>query len=245
METKVVKRKKLNIARTLVFILIIYIIVCAGIFIYKEPIRHIEIVGNNLLSDAEIIRTASLKDYPPFVSVNRKKIEKKIKKNPLILNAQVSFSWNFTIKIKITDNSPLFIQKLADKVILSDGSSYENDNSFIGLPLLLNEAPEKIIKNLAKSLKDVDKGILYMISEIEYAPSYNEDNNPIDEERFLLTMTDNNFIYITAKKAKLLNKYLDIAASTFNSGRGTLYLDSPNDNYIFSPAKEKGDEPNA
>ena len=39
------------------------------IYIYKEPIRHIEISGNSLVSDADIIRLADLIDYPPYISV--------------------------------------------------------------------------------------------------------------------------------------------------------------------------------
>ena len=52
--TKKIKKKRLNVARTLVFILVIYIIICFGIFIYNEPVCHYEISGNKYLSDVEI-----------------------------------------------------------------------------------------------------------------------------------------------------------------------------------------------
>ena len=52
---KKVKKKRLNIARTLVFILFIYIIVCVGLYIYEEPVSHYEISGTEVLTDIEII----------------------------------------------------------------------------------------------------------------------------------------------------------------------------------------------
>ncbi len=233
METKIVKRKRLNIARTLVFILFIYIIVCLGIYIYKEPIRHIEISGNSLVSDADIIRLADLIDYPPYISVSPSKVATKIEMNPLIADAQVKFSWDFTIKIEITENDPLFIVKSDNTICLADGERIENDGSIVGIPMLLNDTPDSIMTEFSKSLAAVDKGILYLISEIEYAPSYNDQNQPIDEYRFLLTMTDNNMIYITVSKIELLNKYLDIVSSSQVTGTGTLYLDSDSEGYVF------------
>jgi len=89
MKTKKVKKKKLNIARTLVVILFIYIIICLGLYIYKAPIVHYEITGNNLVSDAEILRSLNLIDYPSYVSINTKKSARKLEKNPLIKTAKV------------------------------------------------------------------------------------------------------------------------------------------------------------
>ena len=49
--TKKNKKKRLNIKRTLFFLLLIYIICYSIYFILNQPIKHIEITGNNLLSD--------------------------------------------------------------------------------------------------------------------------------------------------------------------------------------------------
>ena len=67
---KKVKKKRLNVARTLVFILFIYLVVCLGLYVYNEPVRHYEISGITNISDAYVLRKAELVDYPPFVSLN-------------------------------------------------------------------------------------------------------------------------------------------------------------------------------
>lgn len=230
---KVVKRR-LNIARTLVLVLFIYIIVCLGLSIYKEPVKHFKISGNSYLSDIDIIRYLSLEDYPSFVSINLKNLKKKLEDNSYVNKATIKYNWNYSLSIEIEENKPIFYVKLEDKVCLSDGTLIDaQDNNIIGIPTLLNTTPTLIMETLAKNLSDIDDGILYMINDIEYSPSYNASNQIIDEYRFLLSMNDKNMVYINAKHLSSLNKYLDIIATNKITSNGTLYLDGNEDNYFF------------
>ena len=242
METKKVKKKRFNVARTLVFILLIYIVVCFGIYLYKEPVKHYEITGNEILTDIELIRDLKLEKYPSFVSINTKKLEHKLESNKLIKNAKVSYGWNFKLKIEIEENSPMFLAKDLNKVVLADGTFIDFESRFIGIPTLLNSTPEVIMSELASSLNKVDYGIRYIISEIEYQPSYSSDGKIIDENRFLLSMSDRNLVYITAKKADSLNEYLDIIATEQITKAGTLFLDSNEGRYTFKFHEETTEE---
>lgn len=230
MKTKKVKKKRLNIARALVLILIIYIIVCLGLYIYNEPIAHYEISGNSLVSDAEILRTLNLVDYPSYVSLNTKKAEKTLKKNPLIKDAKVSYGLHFYINIEIEENRPMFYIKPLNKICLEDGTLIDYSEEYINLPTLLNQPTEEILKLLASGLSEVDEGVLYTISEIEYKPSYSSDNKVIDANRFLLSMKDKNLVYITAKNAKVLNLYLEIIATKQLTFSATFFLDGDDTN---------------
>lgn len=230
MKTKKVKKKKLNIARTLVVILFIYIVVCLGIYIYKAPISHFEISGNSYISDAEILRSLNLIEYPSYVSLSTKKAERTLKKNPLIKEANVSYGWNFYIHIDIEENKPMFVVKPLNKICLADGTLIDYSDEYVNLPTLLNQPTEDILKLLAKGLSEVDEGVLYTISEIEYRPSYSKDNKVIDANRFLLSMKDKNLVYITAKNAKVLNLYLDIIATKQLTFSATFFLDSDDTN---------------
>ena len=223
-EVKKVKRLRLNVGRTLLFFLFIYLIVSFCIYLYKEPVKHYEITGNDYLKDSDILRKANLVDYPPFVSVIPGEIEKNLESYPFIKEAKVSYNWNFQIDIKIVENTPMFIAKSINKVVLSDGSLVSNDNSFIGMPTLLNDTTEEARKELATNLKKVDKGILFMISEIEYTPTYSSTGVIIDDKRFLLSMDNKVLIYITANKASRLNDYLDILENINETTGGTLNL---------------------
>lgn len=238
-KTKKVKKKRFNIARTLVFILLIYIIICLGIYLYNEPIKHYEFIGNDTITDIELIRDLKLENYPSLVSINTKKLERKLENNIYIKSAKVRYGWNFKLRIEIEENLPMFIAKDLNKMVLADGSIVDIDSRFIGIPILLNSTPEEIMKNLASSLEVVDYGIRYIISEIEYQPSYNSDGKVIDDKRFLLSMNDKNLVYITAKNATSLNKYLDIIATEQVTAAGTLFLDSDEDRYTFKFHKEE------
>lgn len=225
MKTKVVKKKRLNIGRLLVLVLFIYIIVCMAIYIYKEPVRHYEIIGNDIVKDIDILRSLGLDSYPSFVSINTKKLSNTLKSNAFIKEAKVSYGWNFTIKIEVEENQPMFIVKESDEICLSDGTLIPNNKTFVGLPTLLNNTPTENMKLLAANLSKVDKGILNMINDIEYQPSYNSQNKVIDHNRFLLSMNDKNMVYITAKNAKALDSYLEIIATNKITTSGTFYMD--------------------
>ena len=68
-------------------------------------------------------------------------------------------------------------------------------------------------------MSSLDYDTIKRISEIKYDP------NEVDEERFLLTMSDGNYVYLTLEKFEVINNYVDII-KTFNNKKGILYLDS-------------------
>lgn len=227
------KVRKLNIARILVLILIFYIIVCACVYIYKQPVRHYEIKGNQILTDMEVIEYLNLENYPSYISINPGKLSKKLEQNKLVSKAKVKYGFNFKIIIEITENTPVMFIKLENKICLASGEKIEPSDNIIGIPTLLNSTPTNILEDLASNLANVDEGILSSISEIEYKPSYNKDNKVIDENRFLLSMNDNNLVYITSYKAEKLNDYLDIIATRRITTNGILYLDGDGPGNLF------------
>ena len=102
------------------------------------------------------------------------------------------------------------------KTVLIDKS--QTDDNF-PVPTVINYVPDKIYALLLDKLSNVDYNIIKRISEIKYDP------NDVDDERFLFTMNDGNYIYVTLEKLDKVNKYLDIIKS-FNNKKGILYLDS-------------------
>ncbi len=239
---KKVKKKRLNIARTLVLVLFIYIVVCVGIYLYQEPVRHYEIKGNDRLSDMDIIRYLALEDYPSFVSINSKSLKERLEDNVFIKKAKVKYGWNFSLIIDIEENNPIFVYKIENKICLSDGTLIDyNANDAVGIPILLNTTPVEQMQTLAKNLSALDAGILYMINDIEYKPSYNSSNQIIDDYRFLLSMNDKNMVYVNAKKMKSMNKYLEVIATNKITSSGTFFLDGTEDRYPFIL---RSDDPN-
>ena len=76
--------------------------------------------------------------------------------------------------------------------------------------------------NDTNNTKDkIDEDIMPIISEIKY------DKNDVDDERFLFSMNDGNYVYITLSKMRKINNYGKIVES-IKDQKGILYLDYGN-----------------
>ena len=184
--------------------------------ILKTNITNIYISGNSYLSDQEIIDIAGLKDYPNSLNNMSYKIQKRLIKNDYIISAKVVKKGLKKVYIEIKENYPLFYYLPENKTVLYDGTKINNK---LSVPTIINKIPNTIYDKLLKKLQEVDKDILYRMSEIVYKP------NDVDDERFFVLMNDGNYVYLTIYKFLKINKYVDII-KTFENQKGILYLDS-------------------
>ena len=214
---EVVVKRKYKFVKFLVVILILYIILFLGYKLFTAKIKNIFILNNNYLTDQEVIDESGLRNYPSFLLTTKYKIKKNLLKNSLIKEAKIKKKLWGIIYIEISEYEPLFIYQ--DKVILDNGTKIDN-NDYI-LPILINDVNEEILTKFINKYKDIDKEIKMQISEIEYLP------NDIDKERFLFTMNDGNYVYITIYKTLAINEYNKILPN-LEGKKGILYLDSGN-----------------
>lgn len=214
---EVVVKRKFKFVKFLVVILILYIILFLGYKLFTSKIKNIFILNNNYLTDQEVIDESGLRNYPSFLLTTKYKIKKNLLKNSLIKEAKIKKKLWGIIYIEISEYEPLFIYQ--DKVILDNGTKIDN-NDYI-LPILINDVNEEILTKFINKYKDIDKEIKMQISEIEYLP------NDIDKERFLFTMNDGNYVYITIYKTLAINEYNKILPN-LEGKKGILYLDSGN-----------------
>ena len=231
------KKKKLNIKRTLAFLLFIYIF-CYGVYyLVNQPIKHIEINGNNLVLDSEILRVSKLKDYPSIFKCSSKTLEKRIKSIKLVDEVDVKKWFGHVVKIEIIENKVLFYYQ--DKIVLSNGNFIKNDlDNIYGIPTFVNDIKTDILNKFIEGFSKLEDNIIYEMNEIEYYPLTNESNKVIDEDRFKITMNDGNTIITNSKSVNVLNKYNDIYAS-LGGKLGTINLDTNEiNNLIFIPYGE-------
>lgn len=210
------KKKRIRIKKIIVFMLFTFSII---IFLYKlftTNISNIYIKGNVLLTDQEIIDIAGLTNYPNSIKNNFYVIEKKLNKNKYILSSYV-YKKGFLSKvyIDIKENYPLYYDSLNEVTILYNGTT--TTDTFV-VPTLLNQIPDTIYDKFINSIKNINKSILYKISEIKYDPT------DVDQKRFLLFMNDGNYVYINLNTFNLINKYYDMMDSF--DDKGILNLDS-------------------
>ena len=226
METKV--KRKINFKGLLIIILILYLIGSIIYYLFTIPLKNITIEGNNYVTDQEIITSSGLSTYPNVFRISSLKIAKDLKQNPLISNVFIHKNYLGKITISITENEPLFYNDLTHKTVLADGK--EIDNTFLGIPTLINYTPTDIYSDLITGLNKIDRNILLKISELEYSPDKNGEI-VFDLNRFILKMNDGNIVYINTPNIKKLNNYDAIYEEV--GSKGILYLDSASDNYIY------------
>lgn len=226
---KVAKRRKIK-KKAIIFSLLFIIVAALFIYyIYNIKITNIYIVGNEYLSDYEIIKKAKLESYPNSLQNSSKLIKERLEKSDFILNVDVKKKSLFQeVYIYIDENIPVFYYQTINKVVLKDGKKIDGKYN---VPTLTNEVDDKIYKKLIDKMCEIDSNVFLRISEIKYDP------NDIDTERFYLTMDDGNYVYLTLNKFNKINSYLEIV-KTFNDSKGILYLDSGEYFEIFNRANE-------
>lgn len=214
------KKRKLKLGRIFALFLIIILIIVAIKLFLKIPIKNFYIKGNVNLKDQEIIELSKLEDYPSMFKYTSKQIEKNIEKNVYVKNATVKKKKLKEIHIEIEENTVLFYNSNIKKTVLLNKKEVEKE---LRGPILINYVPDKVYKKLIEQMTLVNNDIVKRISEIKYDPSN------VDEERFLLTMNDGNYVYITLEKLENINNYTKISLEIINKfGKkdGTLNLDA-------------------
>lgn len=209
------KKVKIRYGRIILVLLILFLIIYSIFTYIKIPVKNIFISGNSNMKDQEIIDIAGISNYPSILSFTTYNLEKKLEKNILIKEATVKKQFR-KITIEIEENYPLFYNSNTKKTIMYDFRETEKD---MNAPILINSLTDEVYKLFKEKMKLVKESVIDRISEIKYDP------NTVDEERFLFTMNDGNYVYITLEKIENINSYVDII-KTFENKKGILYLDS-------------------
>lgn len=221
MEKNVTKKIRIRLLPLFVFLLVILCILLVGKIMIDLPIHNIIVVGNHYLTDQEIIETAGIEEYPSFIRSYFSPLKENLEKNLWIKKASIKRKFFGVIEIQIEEKEPLF-EKVENKVIvLSDGTEIPSTSLESPVLGLLNYVPNTKYDTFIKQMGKIDPSIRYLISEITYLP------NEQDKDRFLLYMSDGNYVYLTLTKFQNINYYEQVLEQL--AGRkGILYLDSGN-----------------
>lgn len=216
MVVKSKKKVRIKYKNVLLLLLITIILILSISKIIDIRIRNVFIVGNNLLSDEEILQIAEIGDYPSNIKNSSRVIKSKLQENIYVKNVKVKKKNFNQVYIYIEENKPLFFNASINKIVLSN--LVEVSDNFV-VPTLINYVPDTIYKDFVEKMSLIDDSVLRRMSEIKYDP------NDVDEERFLVYMNDGNYVYLTLKSFTDINEYINIVKN-FNSKKGILYLDS-------------------
>ncbi len=212
------KKRKIRYDRILIFLVIVIFIVISFTFLFNLKISNIYILNNSFLTDQEIIEMAGISDYPETLKNLSVQIEDRLKNNIYIKDVKVYKKGLTKVYIDVVENRPLFYYESSKKTILTDGR--ETDEKFV-VPTVINYITDNYYDAFINEMANLDENILKRISEIQFSP------NDVDDNRFLLTMTDGNYVYVNISTFNKLNKYISIIAELPNKN-GILYLDYGN-----------------
>ena len=219
MEKKIRKKRKLKYKKILFLIVLIFFFSVLIFTIFHIRIQNIYVLGTKYLDDETILSYGNLKEYPTVVSTIFT-IKGELEKDPRIQEVQVQLKNFNQLYITVQEKKILFYNTTTQKLILEGGQEIEETYES---PTLLNYVPDTIYKKFVKKMGKIEPEIIDKISEIKYEP------NAQDEERFLLSMTDGNYVYITLSTFDTLNQYFNIMLEMkkkFENKKGILYLDS-------------------
>ena len=214
------RKRKLKLSRVFLTLFFLFLVVFIVISLTKIKVNGFSISGNTYYTDNEILDMTGLSKYHSFLLTNSYNVSSKVKDNKLIKRITIKKTLYGRFNVTVTENKILFYDSVNNKSVTADGSlvSYYYEYS----PVLVNEVNNKKVYNkLIEKMIKVNDDIFNNISEIKYEP------NDIDKERFLLSMNDGNYVYVTMSKFSSINKYLDIV-KTLDSKNGILYLDYGN-----------------
>lgn len=223
MKKKNKKRLKIRIDRILIFLFCVGFLILVINMIFNIKIKNIYVSGNYYLKEQEIIEAALISDYPSSLKNSSKTIKKRLLENNLINNANVYKKGISKVVIEIEENRPLFYYENIKKTVLINGV---DDNTYV-VPTVINYITDKYYDSFILEMSKLDINILTRISEIQFYP------NDVDDNRFLITMNDGNYVYVNIETFNKLNKYLTILENLPNK-KGILYLDYGNNFEIIS-----------
>ncbi len=216
---KPVQKKKVKIRyRRVLVALVIFMIFGFSLFLVcNAPITNLYVYGNTYYKDQTILELAGLANYPANITVMPSLIEKNLEKEELIKEAKVK-KWGRSVSITITENVPLFYYNSMNRTVLLDGTESTIQYS---APILINYVPDTQYESFLKAMQEVDLDVLERISEIKYDP------DEVDDGRFLLSMRDGNYVYLTLSRFDAINSYINIIRE-FPGQKGILYLNAGN-----------------
>ncbi len=229
MEKHVTKKIRIRLLPVFVFLLVILCILLTGKVVMDAPIRNIVVTGNHYLTDQEIIEMAKLENYPSFIRSFFSPLKENIEKNAWVKKASIKRTSFGVVEIKVVEKEPLFEKVESKVIVLSDGTEIPSTSLETPVLGLLNYVPNTKYNTFVKQMGKINTSIRYLISEITYLP------NEQDKDRFLLYMSDGNYVYLTLTKFQSINYYEQVLEQLAGK-KGILYLDSGNHFQIMENA---------
>lgn len=218
------RKKKAN--RRLLFYLSIFFVLIAIIVYLQSPlsqIRHVDIKGNQVLADDEIVAKSGLSKGENIWMLNDTKAKEKVESHPLIKEATVKRKLPQSVEVKVDEyqivgyieNDGAYYPLLEDGELLTEPIENKGDE-----PLLHDFKQNDYLKRLAGEIEDVPEDIFNLISEITW--------NPTEKNKYkiILYMNDGFVVKTTIRNfASKMESYPAVIAQLDDGKKGIIHME--------------------
>src|SRR5699024_2813027 len=173
---KEARKKKAN--RRLVFYLSIFFLLISIIVYLQSPlsqVKHIEVNGNKVLTDKEVIQKSGLALDANIWVVQKQGMKKKIEEHPVVEQVEVHRKLPQTIQVNVKEHRIIGYKNAKNDYhhVLQNGMIITNEkitNRGDG-PLLNDFKEDAYLERMSSELNDVPDDIFNLISEITWTPT--------------------------------------------------------------------------
>ena len=214
------KKRKIKVKSVALTILVLLILTLVIYVISLFKVKTYYVYNNKYLSDEEVLEILKLNKNSSYLFTNTLTEKAITAKSKRIKDVKIKKTLSLEIKVYVTEYKILYYDEENKYSVIENGEKvkYRYDDS----PVLVNKIEDKeIYKKFLNKMNKIDIEILDIISEIKYVP------NGIDKERFVLSMNDGNYVYVTISKLHKINEYRSVIDSVEDK-KGILYLDYGN-----------------
>lgn len=143
--------------------------------------RHVEVSGSAHAPYATVVKVAGLEGAPPLVDLSAERIASRVEQLPWVEHATVAFSWPSTVRIRLTDRTPVAVVSAgAGRFAVADPTGRVLEiltTRPSGLPLIVTgrepPAPGHLLKGagaiLAKVAATMPESMVREVTDLRYA----------------------------------------------------------------------------
>lgn len=232
------RKKKAN--RRLIFLLLLFFLLIALVVYFQSPlsnIKKIEISGNNIYSNEEVIKVSGLSDNTNIWKVDKTEISKSLKNLPQMKSADVKIKLPNTVILEVSEykrmayimNEKSYLPVLENGKILK---GQESEEIPANAPILFGFSEGEPLKAMIKDLENLPEEVQNSISEIHHTPKES------DQYRITLYMNDGFEVIASLRSfSEKMAHYPSLIAQIDSNSKGIIDLEVGS---YFKPYGEEG-----
>lgn len=237
-----INEKKKRLALILSVFLSLLLMAAVYLLSSDSKIYRITVEGNSYLKENDIITLSGLTKEDRFLLTIPSVIEKRIEKDPLIEDCDVSLLNGRLVRITVKEKKIIgYLLDQGESVLLLETDEripIEKERLYLisKVPIIEGFSNEDLVL-LEKNFATCDEAIINEISEIH-------NYTPLKYQYVELVMRDGNFIFTSPYGLNLLNRYFDIESSYIREDHRCYYFEDISGNAYTSacpwePREEK------